>query len=112
MNSQASQSVEIQKEFPDGPCIKGKVYVMDAPWQQRIITMSEESWGEFGTRQETMRNLLAAQDKRIKELLAESAVQTRMHADTMSRLEALRTVRRAEKRPEIEADMNLPNQKD
>ncbi len=111
MDKPASPPVEVQKEWPNGPAIKGKVYVMDTPFTQRVIIMSEDSWGDFGTNLTSLRNIAAAQDKRIKELLAESGARERVLADTMSRLDALRAVRRAEKRIDIEADMNLPTDK-
>ncbi len=107
MDKPASPAVDIQPEFPNGPCIKGKVYVMDTPFEQRIIVMSEESWGDFGTMLQSLREIAKNQDNRIKELLAEAGARERILADTMSRLEALREVRRAEKRPEIEAQLNL-----
>lgn len=108
MDKTPSQSVEIQAEFPNGPCIKDKVYVMDTAHDQRIIIMSEESWADFGTNLQSLRGIAAAQDKRIKELLAESGARERVLADTMQRLDNLRAVRRAEKRPEVEAGMNIP----
>ena len=109
MDKPASSPVEIQNDFPSGPCIKGKVYVMDTSVEQRIIVMSEESWGDFGTMLQSLREIAKNQDKRIKELLAEAGGRERVLADTMQRLDNLRAVRRAEKRPEVEADMNLPS---
>jgi len=100
----ASPPVDVQKEWPNGPAIKGKVYVMDTPFEQRVIIMAEDSWHDFSTSRESLRNIAAAQDKRIKELLAESGARERVLADTMSRLDALRAVRRAEKRVDVEAD--------
>jgi len=115
----ASLPVEIQPDFPYGAPIKGKVYAMDHTYQigpleggdrhtVRIIVMSEESWGDFGTMLQSLREVAKNQDKRIKELLAEAGGRERVLADTMQRLDNLRAVRRAEKRPEVEADMNLP----
>jgi hypothetical protein len=101
MDQPASQ----QPEFPNGPAARGKVYVMDTPHNQRIIIMSEESWADFGTNQETMRQLLGRQDKMIKELRADIAARDTRNADMLSRLEALRDVRRAERRPLIEAQV-------
>jgi hypothetical protein len=105
-NKPASPPVEIQPEWPNGPAIKGKVYVMDTPFDHRIIMMSEESWGEFGTRLESLRQIAKKQHDRIKELLAESEARERVLADTLSRLDALRDIRRAEKRADLEAEIN------
>jgi len=102
----ASQPVEVLPEWPHGPAIKGKVYVMDTPFDHRIVMMSEESWGEFGTMLESLRAIAKNQDKRIKELLAEAGARERVLADTMSRLDALRDIRRAEKRADLEAELN------
>lgn len=107
VSSRPNSAVVIEPEFPNGKTIKGKVYVMDSHGE-RIIIMSEESWGEFGTRQETMRRLLKAQDDKIKTMVAENAARDRVNADLLSRLDALRAIRRAEKRIDVEADMNLP----
>jgi hypothetical protein len=101
-----SQPVEVQPDFPNGPALKGKVYVFDNAFEQRVITMSEESWGDFGTSLMSLREIAKNQDNRIKELLAENAACVRLLADAKDRLEALREVRRAEKRPEIEAQIN------
>jgi hypothetical protein len=70
--------------------------------------MSEESWGQFGTMMETMRNVLKAQDDKIKTMHSEGQARDRVNADLLSRLDALRAIRRAEKRIDVEADMNLP----
>lgn len=112
-------AVSVEPDFPYGAPIKGKVYVMDHNYRDgsledgtdhtvRIIVMSEESWGDFGTMMQTARNMLRAQDDKIKTMIAENAARDRVNADLLSRLDALRAIRRAEKRPEIEADLNLP----
>jgi hypothetical protein len=97
-------------EFPNGPVVKGKFYVMDyspgTPHANRIIIMSEESWGDFGTTMESMRSILAKQNATIKELKADLAARDVLNADMLSRLEALRDVRRAERRPLIEAQVS------
>jgi hypothetical protein len=112
-------AVEVEVDFPYGAPIKGKVYVMDHNYRTggledgtdhtvRIIVMSEESWGDFGTKMETARQILRAQDTKIRTMAAEGAARDRVNADLLSRLDALRAIRRAEKRPEVEADLNLP----
>jgi hypothetical protein len=114
VSSQPVKQVEVEKDFPEGRPIKGKVYVMDhlpgTPDAARIIIMSEESWGDFGTHMATARALLQAQDTKMKTMIAENAARDRVNADLLSRLDALRAVRRAEKRVDVEADMNLPTE--
>ena len=109
MDKPASPPVEIQKEFPNGPCIQGKVYVMDTEHQQRIIIMSEESWGDFGTILQSLRQVAKNQNELITKLNVEASVRERMLVDAQTRLDNLRAVRRAEKRAEVEAELNLPN---
>lgn len=107
-----SNPVEIVPEFPQGPPLKGKVYSFDHNHQDgqvRIIVMSEESWGTFGTKMEEMRKILRAQDQKIRDMAAEGNARERVNADLLSRLDALRAVRRAEKRIDIEAEIaNTP----
>ncbi len=111
--------VSVEPDFPYGAPVKGKVYVLDHNWRAgdlvdgvdhsvRIIVMSEESWGDFGTMMQSMRNMLQAQDAKIRTMAAEGSARDRVNADLLSRLDALRAIRRAEKRPEVEADLNLP----
>jgi hypothetical protein len=96
----------LQAEFPNGPAVKDKVYVMDTQFDQRIIVMSEGSWQDFATRQESMRQMLQKQDDRIKELLAENAVAKQVAADATTRLENIRHVRRNEMRSRIEGQVD------
>jgi predicted dinucleotide-utilizing enzyme len=114
MNEQSSQLAP--DEFPNGAARHGKVYVMEtAPeimnddgTHQRIVVMSEQSWVEFGTQLETLRRVAKAQDEKIKELLGTVAARDILNAQAMDRLNALRDVRRKEKRAEIEGDLVLP----
>lgn len=120
VNLVPAASVEVEADFPHGAPIKGKVYVMDHNYRLgdltnsegdrtvRIIVMSEESWGDFGTKMELARRVLKAQDDKIKQMIAENGARDKVNADLLSRLEALRAIRRAEKRPEVEKDLNLP----
>lgn len=111
VSQQSVKPVQILPDFPEGPPIKGRVYAMDHMYGEsttRIIVMSEESWGDFGTKMEMARRMLQAQDGKLKEMIAENAARDRVNADLLSRLEALRAVRRAEKRIDIEADINTP----
>jgi hypothetical protein len=106
----------VQQDFPEGPPILGKVYAMDHNFKTkgaanhetvRIIVMSHDSWSRFGTMLQSARSVLAAQDKRIKELVAESHAKDRLNADMLDRLNAIREIRRAEKRAELEPILNL-----
>jgi hypothetical protein len=119
VSSQPSNQVAVEPEFPYGAPIKGKVYLFDHHYSIgpvefaeqhtcRIIAMSEASWGDFGTMMQTMRNILKSQDTKIKTMIAEGQARDRVNADLLSRLDALRAIRRAEKRIDVEADMNLP----
>lgn len=96
-----------QAEFPNGNAQDGRVYQMANPANplQQLVIMSMETYVKQGTLMQSLRSVGAAQDKRIKDLLAESKVLTEMLANTRTRLENLRAVRRAEKRPEVEAEL-------
>lgn len=99
------------KEFPEAPPVKGRVYVSPSPFDMNIVVMSEETWIDFGTTQESMRQMLSKQDARIKELLADNAEAKTVTADAIARLENIRHVRRNEMRERIEGqveDLVLP----
>ena len=105
------QAPSAASEFPNGPALQGKVYVMDTQYDQKVIIMSQGSWEQFATAQESMRNMLQKQDTRIKELLAENAVAKDVASDATTRLENIRHARREEMRARIEpqvADLVLP----
>lgn len=96
-----------QAEFPNGNAEDGKVYQMANPANplQQLVIMSMETYIKQGTLMQSLRQVAANQDKRIKELLGENKVLAQMISDTRTRLENLRAVRRAEKRPEVEAQI-------
>lgn len=95
-------SAPAEGEFPDGPTVRGRYYMTDSPMGERIVIMSYETWGDFGTTLESLRRVAKAQDTRIKELLAAAAASDLAKADAEKRLEALRDIRREEKRKDIE----------
>jgi hypothetical protein len=102
-------------EFPRGPTKPGKVYCMESPFGEMVCIMSEPTWLEFATRQESMRQMLAKQDSRIKELLAENAAANILTADSQRRLDNIRHARRQELRRRIEPEVKellLPNDED
>jgi hypothetical protein len=103
-----SEPEQSAAEWPNAPCVLDKVYVMDTQFDHRIIVMHEHSWGRFGTQMESMRQLLANQNDRIKELTADVAARDIKNADMLTRLENLRAVRRDEKRADIEGGLLLP----
>lgn len=97
-------------EFPNGNAIDERVYQMANPANplQQLAIMSMETYMKTGTLIQSLRQVGLAQDKRIKELLNTVAVCQMQLKDSIDRLEALRDVRRAEKRPEVEAALGLP----
>lgn len=101
-------------QWPNGPAARGKVYMMGTPFQNedgsdhRIIIMSKQSWEDHGTTLESLRRVAESQDKRIRELLAENATAKMQAQDAINRLEAIRDIRRAEKRADIEKELIMP----
>jgi hypothetical protein len=88
---------------------------MESPFGEMVCIMSEPTWLEFATRQESMRQMLAKQDSRIKELLAENAAANILTADSQRRLDNIRHARRQELRRRIEPEVKellLPNDED
>lgn len=89
-------------EFPNGPCRKGRVYVMD---DKDVVVMSKETWLNHGTSFETLRVIARKQTKKVMELTSQLAVEQLRLKDVTDRLENLRAVRRAEKRVDLEKEM-------
>jgi hypothetical protein len=87
---------------------RGTVYDSTGPNGEKIVIMTHETWTDFGTYLESLRNIARKQDTQLKEVKAENKVLVAQAADARTRLENLRAVRRAEKRPEIEALMETP----
>lgn len=102
MSEQLQSSQPGPEEFPNGPAVRGRYYGMMSQHDQRIVVMSEESWNDFGTTLESYRRTAKTQDSRIKELVAQIAMEQGKVADAVDRLNALRDVRRSEKRAELE----------
>lgn len=86
----------------------GKWYSTRGPGDVPCVIMSHTTWVNYGTMLESFRGVATSQDRRIKELLAENKILTAQNVDTRNRLENLRAVRRAEKRPEVEAMLDIP----
>lgn len=114
MEQQPSKPIETAPgEFPNGPCKRGNVYGMDTAYAnpdgspQQIIIMSIESWTDFGTTLESLRQVAAKQDERIKELLSDIAVRDLAVHKAQEAVEIHREIRRNEKRAEIGGEMGL-----
>lgn len=87
---------------------RGQVYDSIGPNAEKIVVMTHETWTDFGTYLESLRSIARRQDVNLKEVKAENAVLVKIAADDRTRLDNLRAVRRAEKRPEIEALIDVP----
>jgi hypothetical protein len=85
-------------EFPNGRTVRGRYYQTITPSDEQVVIMSLETWGDWGTTLESLRQLAKAQDSRIKELIAAAAAAGAKQKDAEDRLEALRDVRRREMR--------------
>ena len=97
-----------QPEQPVSTLERGKVYDSLGPNGEKISIMLYETWVDFGTNYETLRAIAKKQDQNLREVKAENTMLAKIAADDRTRLENLRAVRRAEKRPEIEALIDLP----
>lgn len=101
------QPPSTQAEFPNGNALDDRVYQMANPANplQQLVIMSMETYVKQGTLIQSLRQMARNQDNRIKELLGENKVLVDMNARTQTKLDNLRAVRRAEKRPEVEAQL-------
>lgn len=88
------------------PMERGKVYESTGPRKERIAIMTFESWEDMGTGIETLRQALSNQKRLKDEAINNYEVAMRRLTDVTTRLENLRAVRRAEKRPEVEQELN------
>lgn len=79
----------------------GKTYDTTGPNNEPCVIMLKETWTNLGTYIESQRQIMANQDKRLKDVLA-------TNEEISRRLENLRAVRREEKRPEVESFLNIP----
>lgn len=79
----------------------GKTYDTTGPNDEPCVIMLKETWVNLGTYIESQRQIMANQDRRLKEVIE-------INTEISRRLENLRAVRREEKRPEVESFLNLP----
>ena len=94
-------------DFPHVAPQRGRYYVTDDNFGGQMVICSHDTWVDFGTTLESLRQMAAAQDKRIKELLAQVAAAGLASQESERRLENLREVRRNEKRADIEGGIIL-----
>lgn len=88
------------------PMVDGKYYETSTPTGDKMIVMTEKTWLDFGTNFETARQMIKNLTRKLGEAQAgERSALVRL-ADVQTRLDNLRAVRRAEKRPEVEAGLS------
>jgi hypothetical protein len=100
MTDEASTSAE--------PLERGKAYKSTGPAGEDIAIMTWDTWIDMNTGIESMRQALANQSRLHKEARVDYDAAMRRLADVTTRLENLRSVRRAEKRPEVEKFFEQP----
>lgn len=85
---------------------RGKVYESLGPNGEKIVIMTPETWEDMGTGMASVRQALSNQSRLLQESKAENKILLTRLSNVTDRLENLRAVRRAEKRPEVEAALN------
>jgi hypothetical protein len=92
---------------PQAPNIeRGKVYESLGPNGENIVLMTNETWVDFGTNVESIRQIARNRDRLLHEEKGKTASLEIQLADARRRLENLRAIRRQEKRPEVERAVN------
>lgn len=101
-------------QWPNKPAERGKFYGVNDPVFQTemLCVMTMETWTDVGTNIEQSKRVMAAQSKKIAELMATNQALAAQVNDATERLNNLRTVRRAEKRQELEGELILPGQRE
>lgn len=102
------QPVPPREQFP--VLERGKVYESVGPNGEKVNIMTEETWTDFGTNMQTLRQAVSHLNRQLKEAHINERVLLARLTDRETRLENLRAVRRAEKRPEVEAMISSPNE--
>jgi hypothetical protein len=87
---------------------RGKVYESIGPSGEKIALMTHDTWVDFNTAVESLRQMARHFERSGKELKSDYDVLLKRFADTQTRLDNLRAVRRAEKRPEVEKYFEQP----
>lgn len=89
------------------PIERGKVYESLGPRGEKLVLMTDETWVDMGTNIESIRQFARNRDRLLNEEKGNSASLEIQLADARRRLENLRAIRRAEKRPEVEKAFNM-----
>lgn len=84
-----------------------KVYESTGPQGEPVVIMLAETWADFGTNVASMRQIISNLSRKLEEAKVSEKVLLARLTDTMTRLDNLRAVRRAEKRPEVEAALGV-----
>jgi hypothetical protein len=84
--------------WPTTRAQRGKYYLLPDPVHagDQLVTMSYETWVDFGTQLETTRRAGIELDARIKELIGEKTILTAQAAKYKDKLEAIQELRRKE----------------
>lgn len=98
-------------KIPVAALQRGQAYDTTGPNDEPCILMTKDTWVDFGTYVQSIKNVAGKQDSRIKEQNASEKILLARLTDLQARMDNLRAIRRAEKRPEIEALLEIPNTK-
>lgn len=90
---------------------RGKVYESLGPNGEKIALMTHETWVDWNTGAESLRQVARNRDRLLNEERGKSASLEIQLRDAQRRLENLRAIRRAEKRPEVEKAFDLTPEK-
>ncbi len=95
-------------QWPTMPAVEGKYYVFTDKRATRMVAMTQRTFEFMGTEMEQQRRTLALQDTKIKDIQAISERLVEENRQLTERLQNLRSVRRVEKRVDLEKEMVLP----
>ena len=90
---------------------RGKVYESLGPSGEKIALMTHETWVDFNTGVESLRQVARNRDRLLIEERGKTASLEIQVADARRRLENLRAIRRQEKRAEIEQAFDVTPEK-
>lgn len=102
------------QEWPTARAEKGKFYAAPDPMHpdDMLCVMLMETWTIVGTVVKNQEVTMKTQHNKIQELLAANQSFERQVSSLNEALNNLRTVRRAEKRQELEGELILPGQRE
>lgn len=87
---------------------RGAFYECKGPQGEDIVVMSKDTWVDFNTGVESLRQMARSLDRKLNEVTAMKNSLEVSYADTRRRLDNLRAIRRDEKRAELEKELNIP----